>query len=305
LIWREIAGVIWRGIAGAHLGIAVAGEGGNGSVEVAARRRCLARDHHYPSGDECMSCHTRTAHFVLGANTRQWNREVAVGGGGHVNQLVLASRHGVLGGQITPEQAAGWKKLAAIDDARASVEERVRSYLDANCSQCHRPGVLVQVGLDARYDTPLAKQGLVRGPVRWPVVPHPEELMVVPKDPDRSRVYLRVRDHRMPPLGTLLPNTAAIDLLEKWILGLEGPPVLRAVKLRAEVSGGAVRVQLSQSDPAARIHYTTDGTIPSPETPRYTAPIELTRAAVVRAAAFRQGYGASRTTSIEVEPPAP
>ncbi len=38
------------------------------------------------------------------------------------------------------------------------------SYLDANCSQCHRPGGTVAY-FDARFDTPLEQQSLVDGKV--------------------------------------------------------------------------------------------------------------------------------------------
>jgi len=55
-------------------------------------------------------------------------------------------------------------KLARMDDPSRSLEDRARSYLDANCSQCHRPTGTV-AGFDARYDTPLTKQSLVGGRV--------------------------------------------------------------------------------------------------------------------------------------------
>ena len=49
-------------------------------------------------------------------------------------------------------------------DTTASLEVRARSFIDANCAHCHRPGG-VQALFDARFDTPLASQGLVGGTV--------------------------------------------------------------------------------------------------------------------------------------------
>jgi hypothetical protein len=266
------------------------------TAEILAHVRLLTRDHYYPSGDECMSCHTRTAHYVLGASTRQWNR---ARDGASENQLVAASHAGLFDVAITPEQTAGWKHLAPIGEPRASVEEQVRSYLDANCAQCHRPGVLAQIRMDLRYDTPLAQQGIIRGLIRWPNVPVPNELIVIPKDLDRSRLYQRVIAHRMPPLGSLLVNQEAGDLLERWIMNLAGPPVLRAVQILSgrAAAPGSLRVELTSPDRGVTIHYTTDGSGPSAETPTYTAPFEIPARTMIRAIAFKDGFVPSKLAS--------
>jgi hypothetical protein len=155
--------------------------------------------------------------------------------------------------------------------------------------------VLAQIRMDLRYDTPLAQQGILRGLVRWPNVPVPNELIVIPKDLDRSRLYQRVRGHRMPPLGSVLLNEQAIALLERWIMSLDGPPVLRIVQIKSNgTSATRLRVELTSPDPAVRIHYTTDGSGPSPETPLYSQPFEVPRATIVRAVAFKDGFVPSK-----------
>jgi hypothetical protein len=286
-LWRALPGT--SSLDGKYLGLALEGAATARVTPV----HLLARDHYYPSNDECMACHTRSAHLVLGASTRQWNRDL-----GGENQLVAASRAGLFDRTITAQQPAAWRRLVATDDEAASLEDRVRSYLDANCAQCHRPGVLAQIRMDLRYDTPLPQQGIVNGLVRWPNAPLLNELIVIPKDLDRSRLYQRVRTHRMPPLGSLLNNDAAIALLERWIMSLDGPPTLRAVDIDAQPGkGDTFRVQLTSPDPSVEIHYTTDGSGPSRETPRYTAPFEVPRLTVVRAIAYKPGFTTSKLAS--------
>ena len=297
-LWHAIESVKMNAADATEVGLVVAAKTGVAAVDVTSPVRLLTRDHYYPSGDECMACHTRSAHFVLGASTRQWNRDVlTTAPAGHDNQLLRASRAGLFDADLRPEQVAGWKKLVAIDDGHASLEDRVRSYLDANCSQCHRPGVLAQIRVDFRYDTPLAEQGLIRGLVRNPSrVPHPGELIVVPKDIDRSRLYLHVQRHRMPPLGSLLNNDKALDLLQQWIMSLDGPPALRAVQItsRRAPRPGHFRIELGSPDTGSTIHYTVDGSGPSRETPKYTGPFDVGEQVMIRAVAFKEGFVPSR-----------
>src|SRR6185436_12683422 len=55
----------------------------------------------------------------------------------------------------------GYPKLSALGDTTATLQQRSRSYLDANCFGCHQPGGASPSNWDARYDTPLASQGIV------------------------------------------------------------------------------------------------------------------------------------------------
>jgi glucose/arabinose dehydrogenase len=301
-LWQEVA-TFAEGEGTVQVGLAArASAAGPARAVATAAIRCEVRDHLYPGAGDCAACHSASAGHVLGVSTRQWNREVP-GAGGRVNQLLLAQQRGLLDGPLDPARLAGYRKLVSIDDPSASVEDRVRSYLDVNCSQCHRPGNVAQVAFDARYDTPLAKQALVDAPVRWPNVTHVADRMIHAKSPDRSRIYAFMSRRLMPPVGNLLVHEPALDLLRTWILDLPGPPALVNVTIRrttASPPGRPVEVTLSHPDPEATIRYTIDGSGPGPDTLRYDRPFRVPPSTMVRAAAFREGFVPSKLSSLEV-----
>src|SRR5262249_48617521 len=117
---------------------------------------------HYPSRAECMVCHSRAANFVLGLCTLQMNKDHAYAAATD-NELRTLEHLGVLRvdypgeakESVPPGQTetrlqreAGpsslltrppekYGRLADPYDARADLAARARSYLHANCSQCH------------------------------------------------------------------------------------------------------------------------------------------------------------------------
>ncbi len=106
--------------------------------------------------ESCGTCHNAAARFVLGVNTRQLNRGFDYAETGRTrNQLRTWNHIGLFSERphrIEPTSMLttwGYPKLASSDDPDASLDERVRSFLDANCSSCHRPGGL-RSGVEAR-----------------------------------------------------------------------------------------------------------------------------------------------------------
>ena len=115
----------------------------------------------YPSRNDCLTCHTKTAGFVLGANTRQLNHpSTDPAGKSNENLLATWNRGGLFQPAIREEGVPRFERLVAVTDTSASLEHRVRSYLDANCAECHRPGG-TRGDFDARFDTPLPRQKLI------------------------------------------------------------------------------------------------------------------------------------------------
>jgi uncharacterized repeat protein (TIGR03806 family) len=182
----------------------------------------------YPGRNECLLCHTAAAGFVLGVKTRQLNRPFTYPATGVTdNQLRTWNHLRLFTGELAEADISGYPKLAALSDRKAPLEERVRSYLDANCSNCHRPGG-TRGQFDARFDTPLAKQNLIKGPVGSTNLDLPNCKLITPGDLKASMVYQRMnRRHdlfNMPPLATHEIDREAVEVFAEWIRSLGEPP---------------------------------------------------------------------------------
>ncbi len=113
--------------------------------------------------------------------------------------------------------------LASADDLSRSLEDRARSYLDANCANCHRPGGTVAY-FDARYDTALPQQNLVNG--RLLIDQRIDGAQVIaPNDIWRSILYMRANTteaFKMPTLARNAIDGQGMALLRQWIESLPG-----------------------------------------------------------------------------------
>lgn len=175
----------------------------------------------YPGKQDCLTCHTPTSGGILGAKTRQLNRDYTYPNGVTDNQLRAWNHLGLFDATLTEEEIPGMQKLVNVTNASASLETRVRSYLDANCSQCHRPGG-AEAFFDARFNTPMDKQGIINGPIGDPLG-IPGAKIVVPDDPSKSVLLQRISmlgPLQMPPLGRNLNDTNAIQTITEWINAL-------------------------------------------------------------------------------------
>ncbi len=175
---------------------------------------------HYPSRAECLLCHTSAAGGVLGLKTRQQNGDLTYPGTGvKDNQLRSWNHIGLFNVSLDEAAIAALPKLVRVTDSAAPLELRVRSYMDANCSNCHRPGGAPAV-FDARFDTPLFNQNIVNGTVNKDLGIAGAKT-VVPRDPAHSVMELRMKSTdvlvRMPALARNLVDTDAVEALEQWI----------------------------------------------------------------------------------------
>ena len=175
----------------------------------------------YPGRQDCLTCHTPAAGGVLGVKTRQLNGDYTYPNGVTDNQLRTWNHIGVFDATLTEDEIPHFAKLVAVTDTNVSLEMRARSYFDANCSQCHRPGG-AEAFFDARFDTPLSKQDIINGPVANPLGISGAKI-VVPDDLDKSILLHRISmvgPLQMPPLARNVNDTNAIQTIAAWINSL-------------------------------------------------------------------------------------
>jgi glucose/arabinose dehydrogenase len=173
---------------------------------------------HYPSRAECMACHTPAGGYALGFSTRQMNRPELFGAVMQ-NQVTALSDAGYFTAPAGSVQHI--PALARAGDSSASLEWRVRSYLEANCVHCHQPGVGSSLW-DARSQTPTDAAGLIDGALvnnggnplnRWAVPGNTAHSMVLGRMTGAGGV-------RMPPVGSTVRDLEAEALVTEWIQSL-------------------------------------------------------------------------------------
>jgi uncharacterized repeat protein (TIGR03806 family) len=197
----------------------------NEDIPVTNATGVSTRTWYYSSPSDCLTCHSRVAGYVLGVNARQLNRSFTYPASGVTdNQIRTLNRLGLFSPAINEAVIASYPKLSALADSSASLEERARSYLDANCAQCHRPGGVGNY--DASYDTHLKNQRIVNAPAAFPLLGHDNADIVRPSDVGHSVLWLRIGSSepavKMPPVAHYLVDTNAVNVIRDWINSL--PP---------------------------------------------------------------------------------
>ena len=257
---------------------------------------------YYPSPADCLTCHTPVANYVLGVNTRQLNGNLAYPATGVTdNQLRTLNRLGLFNPAFDEGGISNFDQMSALTNLTASLENRARSYLDANCAQCHQPGG-TGITFDARYDTPLALQNITNYPAAHSLGVDNAKI-IAPKDVWRSTIWERINTtndlYKMPPLARSLIDTNAVQVFTDWINSLPGTPALAppAITPAGGTFGASVNVALQSPDTNAAIYYTLDGSLPTTNSFLYSGGLNLTNSGTtLMASAFEDGYDNSIAT---------
>ncbi|MDB6027176.1 MAG: glucose sorbosone dehydrogenase [Verrucomicrobiales bacterium] len=171
----------------------------------------------FPGRSQCLTCHTRHSEFALGFNTRQLNRDVPCGGG-MANQIEAMSDAGYFTAPVTNRYLL--PAFSSSTDTNNSLEFRARSYLAANCSQCHQRFGWGFGNWDARVSTPFMDAGLITAEVGdFGYL----EQMIYPGNTNSTLILQRMKataSGRMPPLATSVLDTNGINLMSQWVQSL-------------------------------------------------------------------------------------
>jgi uncharacterized repeat protein (TIGR03806 family) len=166
----------------------------------------------FPSRTDCMICHNEKAGFALGVNTWQMNR------GAQLHDLAAS-------GVFTKPLPSKMPSLPDPYNAMAaSVNDRARSYLHSNCAHCHTPGAGGNADIRLLFNLALNGMQSVDASPSHGDMDAPGARIIAPGDPAKSVLYLRTATRasgKMPHIGTLKTDAAAVELLGEWIRSLK------------------------------------------------------------------------------------
>ena len=175
----------------------------------------------YPSRGECIQCHTEAAGRALGLETPQMNRDAIYPGDLLADQMNTLEHIGMF--TASPERLDPLPEF----DGNASGELRARSYLHANCSNCHQPGGTSQASLDLLFSTALADMGICDAAPENGNMGIAGAVLLEPGDSALSLISLRMHaldSFRMPTLGSRVVDPQGTQLVDAWISGLAACP---------------------------------------------------------------------------------
>jgi uncharacterized repeat protein (TIGR03806 family) len=186
-------------------------------------------DWHYPSRIDCGDCHTQQTGGTIGPETRQMNRVV-----GGMNQIDRFAALNLFDAPVPKPYEAALAlpyagQLGALP-ASATLDERARSYLHANCAHCHRPDSDFNA-FDLRYDVTLHDTKACGTTPTMDTVGVPGALDLTPGAPMKSTIWLRMNapfgannNIHMPRIATFQFDTLGLQLISDWITSIKACP---------------------------------------------------------------------------------
>jgi uncharacterized repeat protein (TIGR03806 family) len=177
----------------------------------------------FPSGNDCLTCHTTAAGFSLGLEAAQLNHDFLYAATGRTaNQLRTLDTITMF---TTPlGDPAQQPVMPSPADTAAPLAQRARAYLHTNCAHCHRTGGPTPSSMDLRYSTLLSSTNACG------TMPQSGDLgigaaaRIIALGSAANSVLVARMNRRdangMPPLASGIVDTDGVALLTQWINGL-------------------------------------------------------------------------------------
>lgn len=191
-----------------------------GAAEVAPGKR-----HTIPGITDCRSCHDSARTEILGftALNLSDDRDPNAPHAEKLTDAMITLRTLTRENLISPKRPELISTPPRID-ADSPTARAALGYLSTNCGSCHnRESSIASLGLSLKHTDDLAALATTvnqRG--HW-VVPEAQEesRLINPGHPESSAIIRRVKSRRplsqMPPLGTVIVDQEAVDLLTRWV----------------------------------------------------------------------------------------
>ncbi|MEL7448549.1 MAG: hypothetical protein AAFN78_05025 [Pseudomonadota bacterium] len=174
----------------------------------------------FPSPTQCTYCHAPSAGSSIGPEVAQLNSDVTYPSTGiTANQLTTLESIGLFSAAL-PAPVTELPALVYPKGSSGTLDDKARAYLHANCGYCHRPGGNGRGPEDFRYWVSGQDMGA------WNVAPTrgdlgiADALLLFPGEPDKSILSVRMQvldGNRMPIIGSLMVDDAAIAIINDWI----------------------------------------------------------------------------------------
>jgi len=181
-------------------------------IDGAGKKQSL--EYQVPNMNQCKGCHERSGKMTpIGPSVRQLNDG---------QQLQHWETAGLLKGLPKDHIPA----LVNYSDASASLDDRVKAYLDINCAHCHNPtGPARSSGLYLTWDSKdRTAYGFLKPPVAAGRGSGNLSYDIVPGKPDQSILHYRMASRdpgvMMPELGRQLTHHEGVELVRSWISSL-------------------------------------------------------------------------------------
>lgn len=200
-------------------------DGATAAAEVAPGRR-----HSIPSQVECAACHSGGGPIGFTALQLSADRDPGAIHAEPLPPAALTVQTLLAEGTLAPAHG----DIAAPVRIRTSdpLTRAVLGYMVGNCSMCHNGKGEIAAAAPVITERALIEDGdavarsLMAHPTRWqqPGVPDGKSVLVTPGAPELSALFARMRSRapssQMPPLGTVLRDDRALEMVKDWILAL-------------------------------------------------------------------------------------